>query len=78
MKPSLPDTSWPVTATVLHDELKAMQGIAGRWASRFGSEEFLAEFDALSDEERAAYFVQLVNEMKVVAAKSATLVEVLG
>lgn len=69
--------SWPVTATVLHDELVSLKDIAARWAERFGNEEFLASFDDMNDLERQLLFQQLVNEMKVVASKSATLVEVL-
>jgi hypothetical protein len=71
-------SGWPITATVLHSELRALQDIAERWAARFGDPEFLASFDEMDDFSRAQMFAQMQNELKVAAAKSATLVEVLA
>jgi hypothetical protein len=55
-----------------------LQDIAERWAARFGDPEFLASFDEMDDFSRAQMFAQMQNELKVAAAKSATLVEVLA
>lgn len=71
-------SGWPITATVLHSELVALRDIADRWASRFGDPEFIASFDEMDDFSRAQTFAQMQNELKVAAAKSATLVEVLA
>ena len=69
---------WPVTSTLLDSELALMQQIVNRWKDRFGSEEFLKELDELDDDERSQLFGQFINELKVLASKSATLVEVLA
>lgn len=69
---------WPITATTLHSELEALVAITTRWQEKFGSEEFCELLDNEPDETaRAAVFVQLSNELKVVASKAVALAEVL-
>lgn len=68
---------WPVTSEVLHKELESLQEIVTKWAERFGSEQYVTELDREPELFRDQIFNQFVNEMKVVAAKSATIVEVL-
>lgn len=69
---------WPVTATVIHAELRTMQDILNRWSERFADAEYVQSVDELDDLARQQWFGQLVNELKVCASKSATLVEVLA
>lgn len=68
---------WPITADLLAAELTTLQATVERWRSRFADEKFLQELDALSEFDRDSLFHQFTNEMKVVASKSATLVEVI-
>lgn len=75
--PSIP-LAWPITATALNGELSAMQEIVSRWQQRFSNDEFLRELDTLPEMSRAEVFAQFINEMKLCASKSATLVEVLA
>lgn len=69
---------WPITVTVIDNELKTMQEIVNRWQSRFSDEAFLQQMDHMGDVERSEVFGQFMNELKVCASKSATLVEVLA
>lgn len=69
---------WPVTATLINSELDIVQQVVSRWKERFGSEEFIQRLDEADEQERAQLFGQFVNELKVVASKAATLVEVLA
>lgn len=68
---------WPVTSTVIVSELATMQEVINRWHARFSSDEFIQDIDNQPEIIRAQVFAQFVNEMKVCASKSATLVEVL-
>jgi hypothetical protein len=68
---------WPVTAETIAAELALMSKIVARWNERFSSEDFLAELDASPEVERMQLFAQFTNELKVLASKSATLVEVI-
>lgn len=69
---------WPVTATVITNELSTMQEVINRWHSRFSSDDFIQDIDNQPEIIRAQMFAQFVNELKVCASKSATLVEVLS
>lgn len=68
---------WPVTSETISAELQLMQKIVSRWNDRFSSEDFLVELDGLPEVERLQVFAQFTNELKVLASKSATLVEVI-
>lgn len=68
---------WPVTSDTIHTELEAVAKIVERWKARFGDDAFLDQLDRSPALERMQLFAQFTNEMKVVAAKSATLVEVI-
>lgn len=68
---------WPVTAETISSELNLMAQIVARWKDRFSDEAFLADFDAAPEMERLQMFAQFTNELKVVASKSATLVEII-
>lgn|GEM_PF-4427755 len=68
---------WPITAELLAGELNLLASVVERWRSRFGDEAWLQALDASSDADRDTLFHQFTNEMKVVASKSATLVEVI-
>ena len=68
---------WPITADLLAGELNLLQSIVERWRARFTDEKWLQDLDAAPEAERDQLFHQFTNEMKVVASKSATLVEVI-
>lgn len=68
---------WPITADLLSGELQLLHSIVERWRARFADEAWVQELDASPDVERDQVFHQFTNEMKVVASKSATLVEVI-
>lgn len=68
---------WPVTVDTINAELAAMAQIVARWQSRFSDEQFLADFDSAPEMERLQVFAQFTNELKVVASKSATMVEII-
>jgi len=68
---------WPITADLLAGELQLLHTVVERWRARFTDEAWLQQLDASSDAERDQLFHQFTNEMKVVASKSATLVEVI-
>jgi uncharacterized protein YpiB (UPF0302 family) len=68
---------WPITAELLSGELDLLHAIVERWRARFADEAWLQELDASPDADRDQVFHQFTNEMKVVASKSATLVEVI-
>lgn len=74
--PTVP-VAWPITSDLLESELAILLQIAGRWHERFSNEEFLQMLDSLPEVERLELFAQFANELKVVATKSASLVEVL-
>lgn len=68
---------WPITVDLLSSELAILIQVASRWHERFSDEDFVQHLDSLPEIERTEVFVQLANELKVVATKSASLVEVL-
>lgn len=68
---------WPVTSETINAELSAIQAIITRWKERFGDENFLEHLDTLPTIDRLQFFAQFTNELKVVASKSATLVEII-
>lgn len=68
---------WPVTSETISTELEAIHRIVTRWKERFGDEAFLEQLDHSPTVERLQLFAQFTNELKVVASKSATLVEII-
>ena len=68
---------WPITVDLLSGELQILHSIVERWRARFADEAWVQDLDGSPDADRDQVFHQFTNEMKVVASKSATLVEVI-
>lgn len=68
---------WPITVDLLSGELQLLHSIVERWRARFADEAWVQDLDGSPDADRDQVFHQFTNEMKVVASKSATLVEVI-
>jgi len=68
---------WPITADMIVGELNLMHATVERWRLRFTNEVWLKELDEAPEVERDQLFHQFTNEMKAIASKSATLVEII-
>lgn len=78
MLPNNRQMPWPITAPTLQAELDTLEATISRWKERFSSEKFCALLENEPDDDaRAAVFIQLANELKVVASKAVALAEVL-
>ncbi len=70
---------WPISQAALNTEMKTLLEAVQRLQEATCDEEFLrGHIATLPASEQQFFLLQIVNELKLVAAKSATLVEVLS